>query len=161
VVQQALISHLQFPIRAALAAGMAVAIAEFFQLQHPLYALVGAVIVSDLSPSETRQLGLRRLAGSVLGAAVGAAISYGLPPAPWAIGMSVLVAMFLSSLLRLQGAARVTGYVCGIVVLGHGDHPWSYGFYRLIETTLGVGIAILVSFVPKLIPVDATKQQDS
>jgi uncharacterized membrane protein YgaE (UPF0421/DUF939 family) len=57
---------------------------------------LGAVIVTDLSPSQTRQLGLRRLAGSALGATVGAAISYYLPSAPWSIGLSVLVAMFLS-----------------------------------------------------------------
>jgi uncharacterized membrane protein YgaE (UPF0421/DUF939 family) len=49
-------------------AGLAVAIAELLRLQYPLYALIGAVIVSDLSPSQTRQLGLRRLAGSALGA---------------------------------------------------------------------------------------------
>ena len=96
----------QLSIRAALSAGLAVAIAELLQLQYPLYALIGAVIVSDLSPSQTRQLGLRRLAGSALGATVGAAISYFLPSVPWAIGLSVLVAMFLSHLLYLQGAAK-------------------------------------------------------
>ncbi len=151
----------QLSIRAALSAGLAVAIAELLRLQYPLYALIGAVIVSDLSPSQTRQLGLRRLAGSALGATVGAAISYFLPSAPWAIGLSVLVAMFLSHLLHLQGAAKLTEYVCGIVVLGHGDHPWSYGLYRLTETILGIGMAVLVSLVPKLIPIDKSKQQDS
>ena len=131
------------------------------RLQYPLYALIGAVIVSDLSPSQTRQLGLRRLAGSVLGATVGAAISQLLPPAPWAIGLSVLSAMFLSHLLHLEGAAKITGYVCGIVVLDHGAQPWSYALYRLIETILGVGMAILVSLVPKLLPTNQSKQQDS
>ncbi|HEY2865301.1 MAG TPA: hypothetical protein VGK37_16900 [Casimicrobiaceae bacterium] len=66
--------------------------------------------------------------------------------------------MFLSQFLHLEGAAKVTGYVCGIVVLGHGDDPWSYSAYRLIETILGVGVAILVSVVPKLIPLDKSKQ---
>ncbi len=151
----------QLSIRAALSAGLAVAIAELLRLQYPLYALIGAVIVSDLSPSQTRQLGLRRLAGSVLGATVGAAISQFLPSAPWAIGLSVLAAMFLSHLLHLQGAAKITGYVCGIVVLEHGAHPWSYALHRLIETILGIGVAILVSLVPKLIPIDKSKQQVS
>jgi uncharacterized membrane protein YgaE (UPF0421/DUF939 family) len=148
---------LQLSIRAALSAGLAVAIAELLRLEYPLYALIGAVIVSDLSPSQTRQLGLRRLAGSALGAAVGAAISYLLPSVPWAIGLSVLVGMFLSHLLHLQGAAKLTGYVCGIVVLGHGGHAWSYALYRLTETILGIGMAVVVSLVPKLIPIDKSK----
>jgi uncharacterized membrane protein YgaE (UPF0421/DUF939 family) len=89
-------------------------------------------------------------------------LAHFLPPGPWAIGLSVLAAMFLSHLVHLQGAARLTGYVCGgIVVLDHGGHPWSYALYRLMETILGIGEAILVSLVPKLIPIDKSKQQDS
>ena len=44
-------------VRAALSAGLAVAIAELVRLPYPIYALIGAVIVSDLSPAKTRQLG--------------------------------------------------------------------------------------------------------
>lgn len=154
-----LIPAFQLAIRAALSAALAVAIAEQLRFASPVYALIGAVIVNDLSPAKTRQLAFQRLAGSVLGAAVGAAISHFLPPSVWTIGLSVLTAMFLSHLLRLQGAAKLTGYLSGIVVLGHGNDAWSYGLYRLIETILGIGMAVLVSFVPKLIPVDESKQQ--
>jgi uncharacterized membrane protein YgaE (UPF0421/DUF939 family) len=153
-----LIPALQLSIRAALAAGVAVAIAELFRLQYPLYAMIGAVIVSDLSPSKTRELGLQRLAGSALGAAVGAAFSQFLAPAAWAIGVSVMVAMFLSHLLHLQAAAKLSGYVCAIVLLGYSDNAWSYAFHRLIETVLGVGMAVLVSFVPKLIHIEPKQQ---
>lgn len=151
---------IQLSLRAAIAAGLAVAIAKLLRFQAPLYAMIGAVIVSDLSPAKTRQLGFQRLAGSVLGAAVGAALSQFLPPAAWAIGLSVLIAMFLGHLLRLQGAAKLTGYLCGIVLLGHGGDAWSYGFYRLIETVLGIGMALLVSFVPKLVHLQEPKRQD-
>lgn len=153
-----LIPALQLSIRAALAAGLAVIIAQLLQFHAPLYAMIAAVIVSDLSPAKTRQLGLQRLGGSVLGAAVGAVTSQFLPLGAWAIGFSVLIAMFLSHLVRLQGAAKLSGYLSGIVVLGHASDAWSYGFYRLLETILGIGMALLVSFVPKLIPPDEPSQ---
>jgi uncharacterized membrane protein YgaE (UPF0421/DUF939 family) len=154
-----LISAFQLSIRAALSAGLAVAIAQLLHLQYPLYALIGAVIVTDLSPLQTRQLGLQRLAGTFLGATVGATFSRFLPPGPWTIGFSILAAMLLSNVLRMQSAVKITGYVCGIVILDHHGHPWSYAMHRLIETFLGIGVALLVSLVPKLIRVDESKQE--
>jgi uncharacterized membrane protein YgaE (UPF0421/DUF939 family) len=59
--------------------------------------------------------------------------------------------MCLCHPLRLHGAEKVTGYVCGIVMLDHAGVPLLYAGHRLVETLLGVGIAILVSFVPKLL----------
>jgi uncharacterized membrane protein YgaE (UPF0421/DUF939 family) len=148
-------------LRAAISAGLAVAIAELLGMHYPIYAMVGAVIVSDLSPTETRRLALRRLLGSMLGAVVGATFSYFLPPSAWAVGLSILVAMMLSALLHLQGAARIVGYVCAIIVLGHSDDPWFYGMHRMLETVLGVMVAMLVSLVPKLLRQDEPKGQDS
>ena len=145
-------------IRAALAAGLAVASAQLLQLQFPLYAMIAAVIVTDVPASRTRQLSLRRLAGPILGATRGAAINPLLKPGAWGIGLSILAAMFLSHLLRLHNAAKVAGYVCGIVVLNHGSHPWSYALYRVTDTALGIGLALPVSLVPKLVPMDGPQQ---
>ena len=154
------IPSLQLSLRAAAAAGLAVAAARFLQLQHPLYALISAVIVTDLEPAKTRTLALPRFAGTVVGSVVGAAINTLLPPSLWTIGSGIFVAMFVSHVFSLPAAAKVAGYVSGIILLDHGDSPWSYALFRMIETVLGIAAAVAVSFVPKLIRIGGTKPND-
>jgi uncharacterized membrane protein YgaE (UPF0421/DUF939 family) len=159
--RSAIVTALQLSLRAAVAAGSAVAIAQLLNLQYPIYALLAAVIVMDLSPSKTLQLATQRLAGTLVGATVGAVLSYSLPPGPSAIVVSILIAMCLSYVLQLRGAAKLAGYVCGIVILSHTAHAWSYALYRVIETFLGIAMAVLVSLVPKLLRMEIPDERDS
>ena len=69
--------------------------------------------------------------------------------------------MLLSYVVHLQAAAKLVGYVCGIVVLSHGANAWSYAGYRVIETFLGIAMAVLVSLVPKLLRVEIPTETDS
>jgi uncharacterized membrane protein YgaE (UPF0421/DUF939 family) len=158
MTRSVLTTALQLSIRSALAASLALVIAQFLKLPFPIYAMISAVIVTDLSASRTRQLAVPRLIGTVFGATLGAVVNQLLPHSVWGIGLSILIAMFLIQLLRLPEAAKLAGYVCAIVMLDHGDKPWSYALWRVIETILGIGLAILVSLVPKLIRIDEPKQ---
>lgn len=153
-----LLPGFQLSLRAALAAGLALVFAQVLRLPFPIYAMISAVIVTDFEVSKTRRLGLPRLAGTILGATLGAALTPLLPDQAWAVGTGIFSAMFLSHLVRLPEAAKVSGYVCAIVLLDHSDHPWTYAFYRTLETVLGISAAILLSLVPKLIPTDKPNQ---
>lgn len=151
---QALAKGVQLSVRASLAASLSLAIAQLIDLEYPLYSFLAAVIVTDLSPAQTRQLGWRRLVATGIGATCGATLSPLLPHGPWAIGCGVLIAMLACNLVRMQESAKVAGYICGIVMLSYGAEPWAYAFYRLIETLLGIGVAWSISLVPRLIRVD-------
>jgi uncharacterized membrane protein YgaE (UPF0421/DUF939 family) len=153
------VGNVQLSVRAALAATVSLALARVWSLEHPVYAMLAAVIVTDLAPSQTRKLGVRRLAATVTGAGCGALLSSALPSAPWSVGIAILVAMLISAVVRIPEAARVAGYTCGIVVLSHGADPWRYAYFRLIETGLGILVAWLISLVPKAIRIDDSGEQ--
>jgi hypothetical protein len=53
-------------------------------------------------------------------------------------------------MLGLPEAARIAGYLCAIVLLEHTENPWFHAMWRLVETVLGIGVALLVSLLPKL-----------
>jgi uncharacterized membrane protein YgaE (UPF0421/DUF939 family) len=108
---------LQLAVRAAVGASLSFAIAQAINLDRPIFACLAAVIVTDLSPGETRALGLRRLGAMFLGALTGAALGAVLPSDAWAVGDGV---MGRNSFVRYAGGswgARVAGYVCGLIVL--------------------------------------------
>src|SRR4029077_15512545 len=105
-------------------------------LQHPLYAMISAVVITDLDATQTPKLALPRLAGTLIGSALGAAMNTLLLPSLWTIAPGIMIAMFVSHLISMP-AARVAGYVCGIVLLDHGDSPWLYALFRMIETDVG------------------------
>ena len=156
-LRPATVTALQVSTRASIAAALAVVIARWAGLEFPLYALIAAIIVTDLSPARTRQLSLQRLVGTVIGAAVGALVSVASPAThggPLTIAIGVLVAMLLSHAFRMPAAARLAGYVCGIVLLNYNDHPWSYASYRFVETLIGMTTAVIFSFIPALITAD-------
>jgi uncharacterized membrane protein YgaE (UPF0421/DUF939 family) len=144
------IPALQLSIRAGVAAILALVAAQLLHLQHPLYAMISAVVITDLDATQTPKLALPRLAGTLIGSALGAAINTLLLPSLWTIAPGIMIAMFVSHLISMP-AARVAGYVCGIVLLDHGDSPWLYALFRMVETALGIAAAMCVSIVPKLL----------
>ncbi len=151
------IQGLQLAVRASLAAGVAIALAQLLQLEYPLYALVAAVIVTDFSPAETRRLGVLRLIATVIGAVCGGVLRTFLEPSAWAIGLGILLAMSVCQ-GPLRNSARVAGYISGIVMLEHGENTALYAFYRFVETALGIGVAWAISFVPRLIHLEPPKE---
>ena len=154
MTSRALLRRVQLPLRAAVAASVAVAIGMLLGLEHPVYAVPGAVIATDLSAAETRRLGWTRLAGTVVGGAFGALLCSVVPSGPVAVGVGVLVAMLLCDVVRVREGAKLGAYICGVVVLAHQASPWSYAVRRMLETMLGVGVAWAVSLVPKLVHLD-------
>jgi uncharacterized membrane protein YgaE (UPF0421/DUF939 family) len=155
---QALAKVVQLSVRCAVAAGLSLALAEILGLDFPIYAFLAAVIVTDLSSAQTRRLGWRRLVATVVGATLGATLSLLLPHGPWAIGFGVLLAMLACNFVHMQEGAKVAGYICGIVMLSHGAEPWTYAFYRFVETVLGIAVAWTISLVPKLLRAEESER---
>jgi hypothetical protein len=83
-----------------------------------------------------------------------------LPPGAASVALAVMLSLFACFLLRVGGGAKISGIVAGLIVLEFSSDPWNFALARLIETLLGVVAAIVVSFVPMLIPVEAKQAEE-
>jgi uncharacterized membrane protein YgaE (UPF0421/DUF939 family) len=72
-IPRVIVSGIQLALRTAVAAGLSVALARLCKFEQQIYALIAAVIVTEISLFRTSKLGLRRLVGTIVGAACGAA----------------------------------------------------------------------------------------
>ncbi len=151
----------QLAFRAAVAATVSYGLAKMFALEHPIYALISAIIVTDFSPAETTKLGLQRLAATVIGAACGMAIWAVFKPVEWAVGLGILAAMVVCHIFKVSAGAKVAGYISALVMLNYEENPWSFAWNRLIETALGIGVAWLVSLIPRLIQIEEPPATDA
>jgi aromatic acid exporter family member 1 len=141
-------SGCQLSVRAAAGATIAYVLAKSFVLPHPVYALIAAIGVTDFYPTETRNLGLQRLAATIIGAACGLILWTVFEPREWVVGLGILIAMATCHVSNISGGAKVAGYVSALVLLSQGEHPWTHTCYRVLETVLGIGVAWLISLVP-------------
>jgi uncharacterized membrane protein YgaE (UPF0421/DUF939 family) len=149
-----MLKPLQLAVRAAAGATIAYAAARALNLDDPIIAFTIAVVVTDLEPAQTRMLGLRRLGATVVGAVTGVALSVALQPTILALGAGVLLAVLVSHLLRAREGAKVAGYICGLIVIDASAAPWRDALDRTLETALGVSVAWMISYVPKLIAIE-------
>ncbi|RYX83404.1 hypothetical protein EON83_14535 [bacterium] len=145
-------------IRAALASCAAVAIAQSLNLTYPLYAVVAAVIVTDVSSEKTQQSGVQRLLGTALGAVSGPLLVMRFGDSLVVMGVAIALLIFVCYVVGYIDAAKLAGYVAGLVVLDHSDAPWNYARDRFVETSLGIVLAIVVSL---LIPEKPFNNSDS
>jgi uncharacterized membrane protein YgaE (UPF0421/DUF939 family) len=144
-------SALQLSVRAAMAATLAVVVAQSLGMPGPIYAMISGVIVTDLDPAKSRGLALPRILGTVLGTLLGVLFAPAFALGAWTIGPAIVAAMLLAHVLRKPEAAKLAGYVCALVMLTHGGDAWAYAWWRCVETLIGIGAGVLVSFVPKFL----------
>jgi uncharacterized membrane protein YgaE (UPF0421/DUF939 family) len=140
----------QLAVRAALGAGISLAIARALHMDTPIFALIAAVIVTDRDPAETRKLAIRRVISTAIGAACGVALAHVLGQSSWEAGIAIFFAMLLSIAITQLGDPKIAAYLCALIIINYSANPWHYAFSRFIETILGILVAWAISLVPKL-----------
>ncbi len=136
-------------VKTALAAVIAYLATTLLRLPEGQWAVISVVVVSQAHLGGSLRAGRARILGTAVGASLGvAAISaFGssLGGLVLAIGLAIGLCAYL---LHVHDSFRMAGLTAVIVLAGgHYDNPLLYGFTRFLEISIGVGVALGVSYL--------------
>ncbi|HEX5043948.1 MAG TPA: aromatic acid exporter family protein [Candidatus Polarisedimenticolaceae bacterium] len=140
--------QLYVALRTGVASLLSVATLNAIGHDRAFSAIVAVALVTDGVPERTRQRGVQRLLGAVVGTMVGTSYQYLGASNIWLMALAIVTAILLCSLARWPHGMRIAGYLAGILVLHHPAAVWSYALDQFIEIVTGVGFAVLLSLVP-------------
>lgn len=133
--------------RTTTAATVSLLIARMVALPEAYWAAITTVIVLQSTLGAAWNVSVRRLAGTALGAAVGAVAAIYFGPSWIAFGAGLFLMGLLCAILHLDRTAyRFAGITLAIVMLVVRTRaPWEVAFHRFAEVSLGIAIALVLT----------------
>ncbi|MCT4507785.1 MAG: aromatic acid exporter family protein [Tepidibacter sp.] len=133
-------------IKTAIAVSLSVAISRFFNMEYPFYAAIAAIISMQTTVEESFKVGKNRMLGTILGAMVGVIFYIISPKNVISIGVGISIVIYVCNFLGWNKSVSIAGIVfCVIMTNLDGRDPIFYGLNRVLDTFIGIIIAVLVN----------------
>jgi len=134
-------------IKTAIAVTLSVFISQLLKLEYPFYAAIAALISMQSSVYETFTVGRNRMFGTFIGAVFGLIGSLIFPNNAILCGIGVILVIYLCVLLKWPKAIIISCVVFLVIMTNMGGrNPWIFSASRLIETFLGIVIAVIINY---------------
>ena len=138
--------------KTALSVFFCILLFELIGKQNPLFACSAAIICMKETVHYSYQMGVDRLAGTLLGGIVGLVFLLIknhltlLHTEAMVAGLGILTVIYLCNLLNKSGASVISSIVVLAIVIGVGDKsPFLYALDRMLDTFIGIIIALVVN----------------
>lgn len=113
---------------------------------HPWWAAMAALVVAGINPEESKLVAWQRAVGTLLGAVVASLLLQATDESAVSAGLVVLVA-FLALLFRTANQAIFAAGITSLFIMADsllGGAPFKLGIVRVVETLIGIGLALMV-----------------
>jgi uncharacterized membrane protein YccC len=135
--------------RTAIAAVISLLIARLLRLPEAYWAAIATMIVMQSTLGAAWTVSKERLAGTALGAAMGAVLATYAGQGIVVFGTGVFALGVLCAILRIgQGAYRYAGITLVIVMLiASTQPPWIVAVHRSVEISVGIAVGLALTAV--------------
>lgn len=143
-------AHLRHGLKVGLASLISYEVSRAVGLPYGFWAVISTVIVMQVYVADSVQMCLYRFFGTALGAAIGIFAIWAFPAGElWNDLAIVLTLGFCGFMTRYSPRYRMAAITVAVVFVGSFGSPTDervlYALWRVLEITLGVGVAFLVS----------------
>lgn len=139
-------------LKTALAVTLCIVIFELIGRPYPFYACIAAVICMKDTVESSLSIGKNRMIGTITGACVGIILtflarSFNLTDFQGTItGIGIILTIYILNIFKKNGSVVIACIVCIAIITNlHGRTPYSYAINRVIDTFIGIIIAILIN----------------
>ena len=133
--------------RTTIAAVASLLIARLFRLPEAYWASVASIIVMQSTLGAAWTVSKQRLAGTVVGAAVGALAATYAGRSVAVFGAGVFVCGVICALLHIErNAFRYSGITLAVIMLVARTAPaWVIAIHRFVEISVGIAVGLIVT----------------
>lgn len=144
-------------IKTAVAVALCILISQLLHREYPLFAGIAALLAMDTTITSSFIAGRNRVFGTLLGAAVGVLFFLVFPGNPYLCGLGAMLIIYVCTTMGWTNSASIAAIVFLAVMLNPaGEHPWIYSMNRILDTLLGIAVALVVNYL--LFPNDTARR---
>lgn len=148
------ISHIGMrTIKTSLAIMICLALGLMFGYPAPIYACIAVVMTIRETVDESIKYSISRILATIFGGAAGL-IVLGFHAAdlnPWleipVIGAAVILTIHVTILVKCPDITALTVVILLIIVLNHTQDEYAYAVMRMIETVIGIVVAVVINLL--------------
>ena len=133
-------------LKTGLAVCISLYLSSFLHLKSPIFAGIAAIIAMQSSVSESFIIGKHRIVGTIIGAFIGLLFSYLLPQNYIFLSIGVILVIHIHNILDWKKSLSLSSIVFLAIALNRDNNRIYYALYRLIDTFLGIVVAMLVNY---------------
>lgn len=110
-----------------------------------LWTTMAAIVVQQNHLGSTYRTAWTRLLGVFIGCMLGGFFSSLWGTNPLTLCLSIMFTIAACSLVKIKESVRIACLSVAVVMIRPSDSPWEFGWYRFMESGIGIGVALLVA----------------
>ncbi|WP_373898159.1 aromatic acid exporter family protein [Haloimpatiens sp. FM7315] len=135
-------------LKTALSVFLCIVTLHVMKMPYPFYACIAAVICMQSSVFNSFKVGKNRMIGTSIGALIGLILALLSPESSILTGIGIIIVIYLCNLLNKKNSITI-GCIVFLAIMTNlkGQDPFKYSTTRLLETFVGIAIAVIVNYL--------------